>query len=398
MTDDLNIMFSAINGGYQEFSARIKLKENDATSRIMPDGKVLEPIKVFKEGKYASVTRSGKPIELVVTKERMEKWLANTRRDVPFNEDHNRIAGPNNLGWLRIRSGSSYVAMDPEDGKWALYAQPELTENLYGLVSNGRYRDVSLEIDTADDLIVGIAVTNYPRVKTLTQMSELAPEHDTKAMPTSINVIVDALFSEETFVNKLESVLTKNQVIKDKPKENLMDLEVIKAEFATQLADLKASMEANQDAKNKELEVIKAQAESAQAELEKLRKEKEAAEWQAKRARTILGFSEMVDKMILNDKGETLIPPAVRDDVIELFCHLADSNEVLLFSELEEEKQVTPVALLERVLSNIAKFSDIMSRTVPKGNGAADVEDDKPADDGYGETLRELFRRKHGQK
>lgn len=176
-----------------------------------------------------------------------------------------------------------------------------------------------------------------------------------------------------------------------------MDLDTIKAEFAAQLAELKGTMESAQAVKDEELKTIKAQAEAAQTELEKLRKEKELAEWQAKRAKTILGFSEMVDKMILNEKGETLIPPAIREDVVELFCHLADNNEVALFSDLEEDKQVTPVALLERILTSIAKFSDIMTRTVPVGNGAADIDPEKEVDSGYGDTLRDLFRRKHGK-
>lgn len=401
MMDDLNLMFSAINGGYQEFSASVKnLNEDGNTEKIMPDGKVLQPIKVFKEGTYASITRSGKPIQLVVTKERMEKWLANTRRDVPFNEDHNRIAGPNNLGWLRVRTGAAYVAMDPEDGKWALYAQPELTENLYGMVKNGRYRDVSLEIDTSDDLLVGIAVTNYPRVKTLTQMSELAPEHDPKAMPDSVNErVVEALFNNDSFVNKLEAVFSKSPTIKttEEVKENKVDIEAVKAEFEAKLAAMQTSLDAAQKDKDAELKKIQAQAEAAQVELDKLRKEKELAEWQAKRAKTILGFSEKVDKLVLNEKGESVIPAGLRDDVVELFAFLSDHNEQALFSELEEDKQVSPVDLLERIFTGLAKFHDVMTRT-PADNGAAPIDPEADVDNGYADTLRNLFRSRYGSK
>ena len=394
--DDLNILFSSLGTGFKETIKPLRsLEIDDSKPTLMPDGKLLQPIKVFSEGEYASITRSGKPVKLVVTKERMEKWLSNTRRDVPFNEDHNRVAGPNNFGWLRVRTGSAYVAMDPEDGKWALYAQPELTESLYSMVKNGRYRDVSLEIDTTDDLLVGIAVTNYPRVKTLTQMSELAAEHDPKAMPANVNEqVVNLLFDNTNFVNKLEAIFSKT-VIKNKPEENLMDLETMKAEFEAKLAEMQLQVESVNKSKDEELAAVKAQAEAVQAELLKIQKEKELAEWQAKRAKTILGFSEKVSNLVLNDKGESMIPAGIQDDVVELFAFLADRNEELLFSELEEEKQVNPVDLFERILTGVAKFNDIMHKT-PTTNGAADIEVDEPATD-YGDTLRALFRKKSGK-
>lgn len=391
--EDINILFSNLSDGFQETIKPIRSLDLDTSNAtLMPDGKLLRPIKVFSEGEYASITRSGKPVKLVVTKERMEKWLQNTRRDVPFNEDHTRVAGPNNLGWLRVRTGSAYVAIDPEDGKWGLYAQPELTENLYNQVQSGRYRDVSLEIDTAEDLLVGIAVTNYPRVKTLTQMSELAEE----PKPTNnVNVVVDTLFGNDNFISKLEAIFG-DQAIKNKTQENTMDLETMKADFEAKLAAMQTQLDETEKAKEAELATIKAQAEEAQAELARITKEKELAEWQAHRAKTILGFSEKVSSLVLNEKGESLIPAGVQEDVVELFAFLADHNEQALFSDLDAEKQINPVDLFERIVTSIAKFNDIMYK-VPALNGAQSVEDVVENPSEYGETLRNLFRMKNGK-
>lgn len=406
-TEDQNLMFFQDN--LREVSRPIvALQEDTLSPKLMPDGRVFKPIKVFTEGTYVSTTRSGKPIELVVTKERMEKWVKNTLRDIPFNFDHKREPGPNNLGWLRTRTGQAYVAPDPETGKYALYAQPEFTEQLYSLVSNGRYRDVSLEIDTSDDVLVGIAVTNYPRVKTLTQMSEILPEEEVKKqeaeemkeiekiekMEKIKNLNIDMSFKElvsnfseedeEAFKLKVQEALgTVSTEGVDSTIEVVDNAEEVKEDIVTEQERLEMEAKlAEMEAKFSEL----------QAKAAMLEAEKAANERKAKRAQLVLDMSQKADKLILSEKGESFIPAGSREDVIELFCYLAEHNDEVLFSDMGEEKQINPVDLFERILSSIARFSDVMTRTehTQRVNVNAETQED--------ERIREQLRAMYANK
>ena len=401
--EDQNLMF--FHDSLKEVSRPIvALQEDTLSTKLMPDGRVFKPIKVFTEGTYVSTTRSGKPIELVVTKERMERWVKNTIRDIPFNFDHKREPGPNNLGWLRTRTGQAYVAPDPETGKYALYAQPEFTEQLYSLISNGRYRDVSLEIDTQDDVLVGIAVTNYPRVKTLTQMSEILPEEEVKKQEADEikNLNIDMSFKawvsnfseedEEAFKIKVQEALSTVSTemkasdaveVIDSTTEIVDNAEKVKEDIVTdqERLELEAKL-AEMEAKFSEL----------QAKAAMLEAEKAANERKAKRAQLVLDMSQKADKLILSEKGESFIPAGSREDVIELFCYLAEHNDDVLFSDMGEEKQINPVDLFERILSSIAKFSDVMTRT--EHTQRVNVSDETQEDERIREQLRALYANK----
>lgn len=362
MNDDINLVYNFSKTGNlnQELKSLKKLNEDITTEKIMPDGKVFDPIKVFEEGEYVTASRNGKMVKFKATKERMEKWVSNSYRDVPFNLDHQKES-ISEIGWLRTASGNTYVGIDEKTGKYALYTQPEFTQEAYDkYIARARYRDVSLEIDPDNDYITGIALTNYPRLKTLTQMSELSdldrPTQDSQ--PTTVVVEI---------------------VQKDEKMPETEIVEVVKTEDVEQ--KLKAQYEAEFSVLREEIAALK------------LAKAKE--EENAKRSAMILEMSKKVDKLILGEDGTSVIPTGVRAQAIELFCHLADKDEVVLFSETGDEIKTSATDLLTQILEAQVKFSEVMQRS-PLDNGTnieAKVDADEGERPGVADALRKIYQK-----
>lgn len=353
-----------------------KLQEDTTLEKIMPDGKVFEPIKVFEEGEYVTSSRNGKLVKFKATKERMEKWVKNAYRDVPFNLDHQKES-ISEIGWLRAASSKTYVDVDPATGKHALYTQPEFTQAAYdNFIARGRYRDFSLEIDPDSECITGIALTNYPRLKTLTQMSELA---DLDNPHTEVPTV--AVVEEETTTETVEQPL-------ESTKEETTMTDEMKAQLELELKEkLEAELKAEYDAKFS----------SIQAELETMRKAKEVEEANAKRAALVLEMSKKVDKLILSDDGKSILPAGIKDKAVELFCHIADADEVVMFSTTadgeQEEVKVSATDLLLEILEAQAKFSTVMQDS-PLSNGTRiDPNLDEDTRPGVSEALRKIYQR-----
>lgn len=284
--------------------------------------KVLSPVMVFKEGDYVTLRRNGTPVPFKADRNRMEAWLRNTLRDSPVNYDHKRTDGPNTTGWLRVSTGNAYLETDPRDGKLALWAQPELGEEALGHVQAGRYRDMSIEIDPQTETIVGLALTNYPRVKNITQFSEgedMPVDETPKTEPVVETTEVPAGPSTEEF-NELKGLLAEAQAL-------------LKQQAEKAAADLAA----------------------AEAEAAKLRKEAQTAE-----------FSEWVQSnLILDADGNSAIPVAKKDAVVELMLFAANADEgTMLFSETENA--ASPLDTLKDLLGAITK-TQLVGEAAPAG-------------------------------
>lgn len=364
--NDINPVYNFSKTGdfHQNLKSLKKLNEDIVTEKIMPDGKVFEPIKVFEEGEYVTSSRNGKMVKFKATKERMEKWVTNSYRDVPFNLDHQKES-ISEIGWLRTASGNTYVDIDEKTGKYALYTQPEFTQEAYDkYIARARYRDVSLEIDPDNDFITGIALTNYPRLKTLTQMSELSD------LDRPASVQDDGTATKPTTV-----------VVEIVQKDVEMTEPVITEDIKTAEVDLKAQYEA-------EFSVLR-------AEIAALKEAKEKAAADALRNATILEMSKKVDKLILSEDGKSIIPAGVRAQAIELFCHLADKDEVVLFSETGDEVKTSATDLLTQILEAQVKFSEVMQRS-PLDNGTnidAKLDADEGERPGVAEALRKIYQK-----
>jgi len=131
----------------------------------------------------------------------------NTKRDVAMNYEHIRY-GPNTVGWVRTKNGKFYVDKLP-DGKYALFAQLEVTPEAYEHIISGRYRDISVEIDRGKKRLVGLALTNYPAVDGIHQFS--LPDEETEvdmeeAKVKDVNE-VEVRFSEQ--LNALQAKLAE---------------------------------------------------------------------------------------------------------------------------------------------------------------------------------------------
>lgn len=354
--------FSKTGDFHQVLKPLRKLNEDTVIEKIMPDGKVFEPIKVFEEGEYVTSSRNGKMVKFKATKERMEKWVSNAYRDVPFNLDHQKES-ISEIGWLRSASSNTYVSKDETTGKYALYTQPEFTQEAYDkYIARGRYRDVSLEIDPDNDYITGIALTNYPRLKTLTQMSELAD---------------------------LDKPMSSTE---DHKPTTVIEVEIIPEDVKMSVnpEELKAQIEA--DLKTQ----YEAEFSTLRAELEALKVAKAKEEENAKRSALILEMSKKVDKLVLSDEGQSIIPAGVRKQAIELFCHLADQDEVVLFSETGEETKASAIDLLTEILEAQVKFSEVMNRSPLNNNTDVSRKVNAAADDerpGVADALRKIYQK-----
>ena len=150
-------------------------------------------IPVMAEGTYyvkQTVAGQTKYRPVTFTAEDIRRIAAKQPRDVPFNYDHRRAAGPDGVkGWLRFgKHGETPLHFVGEiatpDGQklTALFATPELGPEAQEMVSSGIYRDVSVEYRSADDVLSGCALTSYPVMRDL-QFSELdgqaAPDPET---------------------------------------------------------------------------------------------------------------------------------------------------------------------------------------------------------------------------
>lgn len=352
-----------------------KLQEDLTLEKIMPDGRVFEPVKVFEEGEYVTSSRNGKLVKFKATKERMETWVKNAYRDVPFNIDHQKES-ISEIGWLRAASSNTYVDMDPNTGKYALYTQPEFTQAAFdNYISRGRYRDFSLEIDPDNECITGIALTNYPRLKTLTQMSELADmDVDNR------DIVVDAKDAATDVVIIPQPVET--ETVKEETMTDELKAQVEQEIKASVEAQLKSEMEAKYAA---EFSIMK-------QELEAMKLAKQQEQANALRAAKVLEMTKKVDRLILDEDGKSVLPAGVKDKAIELFCHLADQDEVLVFSEGTETK-VSATDLLVDILEAQAKFSEVMQNS-PLSNGTViDPKLDEDVRPGVADALRKIYQR-----
>lgn len=297
--DDL-LIFSENGQGAREVTSTLDGKDlgfDDTLTPHLTGARVLAPVMVFKEGDYVTLRRNGIAVPFKADKDRMERWLQNTVRDSAINYDHHRTEGPNETGWLRIATGKSYVAPDPRDGKMALWAQPELGEQALNFVQTGQYRDMSIEIDPETESIVGLALTNHPKVKNITQFSE----------------------GEHVTVPKTEPDKTETPAAVIDP--------VAFADLQTRLEAAEAALSAERA--RREAEVALAEADAAKARLDARKAE----------------FSDWVQTNLIKDAdGLSAVPVGAKDQLVELMLFMDGAgSDVLLFSEIEGAEAASPV-------------------------------------------------------
>lgn len=337
---DEHLLFSEVETGSGKTAVenltpidRSRLSFDDVTPPHLTGARVLAPVMVFKEGDYVTLKRNGTPVPFKADKARMEKWLQNTVRDSAVNYDHVTKPGPNTTGWLRVATGKSYLAPDPRDGKLALWSQPELGEEALNHVENGRYRDMSIEIDPLTESIVGLALTNHPKVKNITQFSETGeqvPEDTNAPVPVTLPPEVQAQFSE----------------------------------MAEQVRTLTAALAKSEQEKADQ--VAAAQAIAAE----------EAAK--ARKAE----FSDWVNQNLVKDaEGKSAIPVGLAPQIVELMVFADQAGQdVVLFSDTEQA--TSPADLVKTIFSSLDRAEIIGSATpADMGLGAPDVEQE---DTGFG--------------
>lgn len=292
--DTENILYELHDGRPVEVRLPAKFPLSE-TPPLFEGNAVSKPIVVCKEGTYVkpTVNAKGEAVlkKITFSKADLEAFVANATRDVPLNVDHVR-GGFNWYGWVRCKTGEFKVDRD-EDGRWALFAQIEVTPETLQAIERGLVRDFSPEIRPWEKRFVGLALTNYPVMQELHQFSEVVEEN----------------FSEGNDMSVEEFKQYKEQMDR-------------------QFAELKARLEQSEAAR-------------------------QAAEAKARTARLALEFSEKVAKLV-NDNGKARIAPTAKDAVLSLYLFAAEHEDVLLtFSEEGKDLSLSPVALLDKVFASL---------------------------------------------
>ncbi len=163
-----NILFS-------ESGAEVTVQDLLFTDEIKPlfsGNKVISPKPLVVEGVYYTYDLlSDKYVKRTITKNDLERYFQNATRDVAVNYEHNREGGVK--GWVRLRD-TKYLGevQTPEGPKTAIFAAIELMPEAAELVSQGYYRDVSIELKPISYEITGLALTAYPVIRHLQFYSE----------------------------------------------------------------------------------------------------------------------------------------------------------------------------------------------------------------------------------
>ena len=309
---------------------------DDTLTPHLAGAKVLAPVMIFKEGDYVTLRSDGKKVPFRADRARMERWLQNTMRDSAVNYDHNRTTGPNEVGWLRVVSGKTFLKEDPRDGKLALWAQPELGPEALNYVQTGKYRDMSIEIDPETESIVGLGLTNHPKVKNITQFSEIgdpAPAGTDGGNVTTPNP------------DPNPAPLTKEQLLAALPEE----LRNMFSELQSAVSTLQADKEA--------AELARQQAEDARV----------AAEALAARESARAEFSDWVQNtLILDGEGKTAVPVALKDDIVELMAVFAEQGDGKLMLFSDSDKQISALDLFKQVFSALPRVQ-LIGEAAPGG-------------------------------
>jgi molecular chaperone GrpE (heat shock protein) len=271
-----------------EVTAPLNFEEDPDVPPNFSGNKVSKPIPILVEGTFYGYTPSGRVVEVKYDKAFLEAVVKNTKRDVAMNYEHIRY-GPNTVGWVRTKNGKFYVDKLP-DGKYALFAQLEVTPEAYEHIISGRYRDISVEIDRGKKRLVGLALTNYPAVDGIHQFS-----------------------------------LPEGEVEVDMEETKVKDVNEVEVRFSEQLSALQAKL----------------------AELEaKLAEERRRAE----RAERLLQFSEKLERY----KGRIPagVKPVLVE--LYLFAATHDQEVVQFSDAAGEQVKATPVELIDMLLEGLA--------------------------------------------
>ncbi|AYJ74757.1 capsid scaffolding protein [Thermus phage phiFa] len=272
-----------------EVTSPLNFEEDPDVQPLFSGNKVSKPVVILVEGTYIGYTPSGRAVEVKYDRAFLEAIVKNTRRDVPLNYEHYRY-GPNTVGWVRVKTGKFYVDKLP-DGRHALFAQLEVTPEAYDHITNGRYRDMSPEVDRGKKRLVGLALTNYPAIDALHQFS----------MPEEVEEME-------------QEVVKTDEVKKEEP-----------ALFAEQLQALQAKL----------------------AELEeRLRAEQRRAE----RAERLLQFSERLERF--QGKIPAGVKPVLVE--LYLFAAEHDDQVVQFSDAAGEQVKATPTQLIDMLLEGLA--------------------------------------------
>lgn len=190
-----------------EVTTPLNFEEDQDLAPMFPGNKVSKPVPILVEGTFYGYTPSGRAVEIKYDKSYLEAIVKNTKRDAAMNYEHLRY-GPNTVGWVRVKNGKFFVDKLP-DGKYALFAQLEVTPEAYEHITSGRYRDMSVEIDRAKKRLVGLALTNYPAVDGIHQFSLPDDETEVEMEENKVHEVQDAevRFSEQ--LNALQAKLAE---------------------------------------------------------------------------------------------------------------------------------------------------------------------------------------------
>lgn len=309
-----------------EASNIVRFEADPDTQPLFEGNHVSKPVPILVEGTFYGASTSGKPVKVTFDRKFLEDLVKNTKRDVPMNFDHFR-GGPNHVGWVRAKSGKPMFVDKLEDGRYALFAQLEVTSDVYGMINKGIYRDMSAEVDRARRRLVGLALTNYPAVDGVHQFS-----------------IPDEENSEEVVMGDKDAVKQEEAGA------------VSFAEYEALQGQIKAMQE-------------------KMAELERKVAEEAA---RAERAEKLLQFSEAVEALV--DAGK--IPPGAKHIVTELFIFAAKHAEEeveVRFSMPEGEEVVekaSPVDMLTKLFEMLPS-ADMFSQNLSDAEDVAEPDFDK---------------------
>jgi hypothetical protein len=153
-------------------SEPVHFEEDPDTPPLFKGGRVSKPLAILCEGTFFGHTLDGRTVKVTYDKAFLEAMARNTKYDQAMNFDHWR-GGPNWTGWVRCATGKPMHVERLADGRWALFAQVEVTEETYHLIERGRYRRFSAEVDRQAKRLVGLALTNYPAVDGVHQFTEV---------------------------------------------------------------------------------------------------------------------------------------------------------------------------------------------------------------------------------
>ncbi len=271
-----------------EVTAPLNFEEDPDTPPSFAGNKVSKPIPILVEGTFYGYTPSGRSVEVKYDRAFLEAMVKNTKRDVAMNYEHVRY-GPNTVGWVKTKNGKFYVDKLP-DGRYALFAQLEVTPEAYERITSGQYRDISVEVDRSKRRLVGLALTNYPAIDGIHQFS---------------------LPDEETEVGMEEA--------------KVKDVNEVEARFSEQLNALQAKL----------------------VELEaKLEEERRRAE----RAERLLQFSEKLERY--QGRIPAGVKPALVE--LYLFAAAHDQEVVQFSDAAGEPVKATPVELIDMLLDGLA--------------------------------------------